>query len=254
MPDEVAPAQCRPAKWPIGPPAPKWCTWFVVRFLWLAVLVLMSVWLSAYCDGFGVKKPEKIFSWHPLLMTIVFAVFMTESVLMYRAWGFKDSLLAKWLHGSLHTCSVVLVALAWVAVFKYHNSSRHIPNLYSVHSYLGITTTALLVFQWLVGVMSFGWPRMKDDHRAAYTPVHVALGLGVYFTGLATMLVGIQQKTTFEQFSSKSPGHYEHVMTFPAATAVVIVLLGISVGYHFAQSASDRYKREQAPLLAEDAA
>ena len=55
----------------------------------------------------------------------------------------------KLLHAALHTLAVIAVALALVAAFQSHTLKRPVPtpNLYSPHSYLGITTLVLLSAQ-----------------------------------------------------------------------------------------------------------
>ena len=59
----------------------------------------------------------------------------------------------KLLHAALHTLAVIAVVLALIAAFTSHTLKRPVPtpNLYSPHSYLGITTMVLLGSQ----VLSF---------------------------------------------------------------------------------------------------
>lgn len=49
-------------------------------------------------------------------------------------------------HASLHLLAFLLTVLGLVAVFRYHNS-RRIANLYSLHSWLGITTVFFFACQ-----------------------------------------------------------------------------------------------------------
>ena len=55
----------------------------------------------------------------------------------------------KLMHAALHTLAVVCVALALVASVDSHTKKRPVPtpNLYSPHSYLGLTTLVLLALQ-----------------------------------------------------------------------------------------------------------
>ena len=55
----------------------------------------------------------------------------------------------KLMHAALHTLAVICVALALVAAFDSHTKKRPVPtpNLYSPHSYLGLTTLVLLAAQ-----------------------------------------------------------------------------------------------------------
>lgn len=70
-------------------------------------------------------------------------------------------------HAALHLTAFVLTVLGLVAVFRFHNHAN-IANLYSLHSWLGITTVFLFACQvgalylplgshcWMV-VMGCGW-------------------------------------------------------------------------------------------------
>lgn len=49
-------------------------------------------------------------------------------------------------HAALHLVAFILTVLGLVAVFKYHNEAK-IANLYSLHSWLGITTVFLFACQ-----------------------------------------------------------------------------------------------------------
>lgn len=61
----------------------------------------------------------------------------------------------KLLHAALHTIAVTAVALGLVAAFNSHTLKRPVPtpNLYSPHSYLGLTTLVLLSAQVMRTVM-----------------------------------------------------------------------------------------------------
>lgn len=57
-------------------------------------------------------------------------------------------------HASLHLMAFILTVLGLVAVFKYHNNYK-IANLYSLHSWLGIT--AVFLFACQVGAVTLLW-------------------------------------------------------------------------------------------------
>ena len=57
-------------------------------------------------------------------------------------------------HASLHLMAFILTVLGLVAVFKYHNNYK-IANLYSLHSWLGIT--AIFLFACQVGAVTLLW-------------------------------------------------------------------------------------------------
>jgi hypothetical protein len=75
------------------PPVPKWLS-LGVRGIMLLILILIGHWVSAFLGGVALSPREtgagandtgQLFNWHPVLMTLAFAVFMAEAVLTYQA-------------------------------------------------------------------------------------------------------------------------------------------------------------------------
>lgn len=67
---------------------------------------------------------------------------------MYRVpltWG-QNKLPWKLLHAALMLLALLLSIVGLCAVFSFHNAKK-IPNMYSLHSWVGITTTALFAAQ-----------------------------------------------------------------------------------------------------------
>lgn len=60
-------------------------------------------------------------------------------------WGY-DKLPWKLLHAALMLLSLILSVVGLCAVFNYHNA-KNIPNLYSLHSWIGIAAAALFAIQ-----------------------------------------------------------------------------------------------------------
>lgn len=66
-------------------------------------------------------------------------------------------------------------------------------------SWLGVLTLSLAVVQLLIGVGTYVWPKLSASRRAAAYPYHAFLGAVTFSMALATMLTGIQEKTSFVQ-------------------------------------------------------
>ncbi|XP_075247550.1 uncharacterized protein LOC142340737 [Convolutriloba macropyga] len=120
-----------------------------LTFLWV-FRYLGGVGLSPTVTGPGVNTTDVIFNWHPLLMCIAFPVLMGEALIAYKApLCFADKApreLKKKLHIILHCLALVLVIIAVIAVFKSHSLKQPAPtpDLYSLHSWLGILTLSVL--------------------------------------------------------------------------------------------------------------
>jgi Eukaryotic cytochrome b561 len=62
-----------------------------------------------------------------------------------------------------------------------------------------VLTLSLAVVQLLIGVGTYVWPKLSASRRAAAYPYHAFLGAVTFSMALATMLTGIQEKTSFVQ-------------------------------------------------------
>jgi len=219
----------------------------LARVLQCCVFVAVVVWVMLLGGvGFSPEQMEAsndtspIFNWHPVLMTTAFAVLMGEALLAYRApvIVFADRQHRKLWHFSLHTSALAAGTLGVIAAIKSHTLKQPtpIPNFYSPHSYLGILACVLFLGQYILGLTAYLWPRWQPPARQALTPYHRFLGLMTFFVGLATMAVGVQEKTTFVQLGAKA-GVRSAVITIPAVLLVLLASYAAAVAYHFAAPA-----------------
>jgi len=243
------------AKWVFGPPAPMAAT-IIARVLELFTFVLTAIWIFHNLGGVGfspkiVLGPKKhaeevtndtgpVFNWHPLLMSLAFPVFMSEAMLAYRRPLAKDLDRGqrKMLHAALHSAAIFCIIFGIVAAFQSHSLKKPvpIPQLYSPHSYLGMLTFIMSLLQYLAGLGGFLLPKMSAPQRAALSPLHMYLGRATYVLGLATMTVGIQEKTTFIQMGSHLQGSalFRSYLRIPASLQLLIAFTGLVVLYHHA--------------------
>ncbi|XP_073401965.1 plasma membrane ascorbate-dependent reductase CYBRD1 isoform X1 [Dendrobates tinctorius] len=147
-----------------------------------------------------------------------------RAILVYRLpWTWKCSkLLMKCIHAGLHLTATVLVVVALVAVFDFHNA-KNIPNMYSLHSWVGLTVVILFVLQLVVSIFVYLLPFTSVSLRAAFMPIHVYSGLLLFGGIIATSLMGITEKLIFSLKDppySKLPPHGVFVNTLGLMIAV----------------------------------
>ncbi|PNW74130.1 hypothetical protein CHLRE_13g586600v5 [Chlamydomonas reinhardtii] len=236
----------QPARWAVGPPAPKAIAW-LARATSLAILILIGHWVHVTLGGVGLHPqplPDgsgndtgKLFNWHPILMTLGFAVFMVEALLTYQA-----PLLAslpretrKRIHWGCHSAAIICLALGLIAVLQSHRLKLPVPmpDWYSPHSYLGITALVLLALQFVLGAYAYLWPRLSLPQRMALGPLHRYLGAATWLAGLGAIATGLQEKITFMQMSKVVTGAalYGPAVRVPAAVLVLLVVLAALVLY-----------------------
>jgi len=137
------------------------------------LVILVIVWICSYRSGFSWRSnPQLEFNWHPLLMIIglvflyangmyksnflhstimyvrLIICFLLTAMLIYRTQRNVRKRRLKLTHAGIMLFIVLLVVIALVAVFDSHNlASPPIPNMYSLHSWIGLTTVILFCCQ-----------------------------------------------------------------------------------------------------------
>ena len=69
--------------------------------------------------------------------------------------------------------------------------------VFSLHSWMGMTTVLLFSAQWVSGLVTFLFPGLASHLRAAYLPIHVSFGILIFVMACATSLTGITEKLLF---------------------------------------------------------
>ncbi|XP_071338038.1 lysosomal membrane ascorbate-dependent ferrireductase CYB561A3 isoform X1 [Trachinotus anak] len=166
--------------------------------LGLACVVCVCVWNTQWRGGFAWDGKARQFNWHPVLMVTGLVVVYGIAAVLYRiplTWG-QNKLPWKLLHAALMLVALVLSIVGLCAVFDFHNVNN-IPNLYSLHSWIGIAATALFAMQWVVGVAGFLLPCSPISLRKLLKPIHVWLGGSILSLSIAACISGINEKLFF---------------------------------------------------------
>jgi hypothetical protein len=185
----------------------------------LASILVVIIWIT-HLGGLSWKYGEskQVFNWHPLLMITAFA-FMTVASLSFRNFNRPKS---KTLHGLSWSVAILCMIVGLVAVFRSHNDgiSGYVANLYSLHSWIGLLVLISYSFQFLSGMMAFGFPKIwtwngvalaSESFKSRLLLVHHFAGRMIYLSMCITILMGIQEKEGFIGCAYK----VEHVDRFP---------------------------------------
>lgn len=131
-------------------------------------------------------------------------------------------------HLALHAVGLAVGILGVYAVFKFHVESG-IPNLYTLHSWIGIATVSLYAIQWLAGFLAFFFPGAAPATRRSAVPWHAVLGLLVFSLAVGNAQLGFLEKLTFLQGPPLMVEKYGAEALLVNFTAVVVLLLGVAV-------------------------
>ncbi|XP_038687572.1 probable ascorbate-specific transmembrane electron transporter 1 [Tripterygium wilfordii] len=195
----------------------------MAHLLVVAIFTLVLVWLLHFRHGLAFKSDnkQKIFNIHPLLM-VSFILLMGEAVMAYKS-VLATRKIQKIVHLVLHLLALVAGVLGVYAVFKFHHEIRA-PDMYTLHSWLGISTIALFGLQWLLGFFSFVFPGAQSFRRAGYLPWHIFGGMVIFFMAILTAETGLVQRFIFLGLRRSQEAL---IVNF---TGLLILLFAIAVG------------------------
>ncbi|XP_061465777.1 lysosomal membrane ascorbate-dependent ferrireductase CYB561A3 isoform X2 [Rhineura floridana] len=229
----------------------------------LGILGILCVGLTVYWSqhwlgGFAWDGSSQMFNWHPVLMVTGMLVLYGAAALVYRvplSWE-GPKLPWKLLHAALTLAVFILVVLGLVAVFEFHNK-QEIANMYSLHSWLGLSAVLFFSCQWIMGFASFLLPWAPIWLRAFYKPIHVFFGTAILPLVVAACISGINEKLFFRLKSPATP--YSKLPAeawFANILGMLILVFGLLILWSLATPAWKRpevnSQDTREPLLQED--
>ncbi|KVH88780.1 cytochrome b561, eukaryote [Cynara cardunculus var. scolymus] len=179
------------------------------HLLVISIATLVLVWLIKFREGFAFKSHIK-------------AKIFNATIIVYKTIPAKRQT-QKATHLILHFIALVAGILGVYAVFKFHHE-LYMPDMYTLHSWIGLSTICLFGLQWLLAFFSFVYPGAESARRSRMVPWHVFFGVVIFFMTIVTAETGLTQKF----FSLELQRSQEAlIINF---TGLLILLLGISVG------------------------
>ncbi|PSR84890.1 Ascorbate-specific transmembrane electron transporter [Actinidia chinensis var. chinensis] len=190
----------------------------------IAVITLVLVWLLHFQGGLAFKSDikTKIFNIHPLLMVIGFILIAGEAIMSYKTFpGPRNT--QKFIHLILHFIALLAGIVGIYAVFKFHHELG-IPDMYTLHSWIGMSTICLFAIQWIFGFFSFWWPGAETGTRTRLAPWHIFFGIVIFFMAILSAMTGLVEKFVFLSLQRSQEAL---IVNF---TGLLILLFAIAVG------------------------
>ncbi|GAB1302186.1 Lysosomal membrane ascorbate-dependent ferrireductase CYB561A3 [Apodemus speciosus] len=212
--------------------------WFYLSCMVLGSLGSMCIlfttyWMQYWRGGFAWDGTVRMFNWHPVLMVSSMVVLYGAASLVYRlpsSWV-GPKLPWKVLHAALHLLAFAFTVLGLIAVFRFHSHSN-ITHLYSLHSWLGITTVTLFACQWFLGFAVFLLPWASQWLRSLLKPVHVFFGASILSLSITSVISGINEKLFFVLKNATKPySSLPGEAVFANSTGLLVVAFGLLVLY-----------------------
>lgn len=171
---------------------------FVVAQIFAVISVfLVIVWGSEYLGGFDWSDAGQRFNWHPVLMVVAFVFLYGNGMLVYRLMRNEAKPRLKLIHLTLNGLAFLLAIIGLIAVFSFHNE-KNIPNMYSLHSWIGLGTVILFGLNLVGGGLFFLLPQTPDHLRAIALPLHVYGGQAALALITVSIVSGTTEKALFK--------------------------------------------------------
>jgi cytochrome b-561 len=142
------------------------------------------------------------------------------AILAYSSIPMVDHRTQKMAHMMIHLVGLILGIFGVYAAFKFHDAAV-VPDLMSLHSWLGITAIALFGLQWLFGFVTFWLPAAQEHTRAAAAPAHVMAGLAIFMLAVCAAQTGLVEKSAGAASAAE--------MKLINVTGIFILLYGVAV-------------------------
>ena len=225
-----------------------WLAFGAAEISGIGIVISMCYWTGVKRGGFVWQEDvDKEFNLHHLLMTIGLIYFYGNGMMLYRVLRDGQKKTLKRLHAAVMLVSFVLMVIALKAVFDSHDLKEPgpIPNMYSIHSWMGIIAAFLFTMQWFAGFVMFLNPNIPGRFKAFYLSIHTGFGTFIFVLSCATVLIGITEKMLFLNLLAPAPfkGFYQRKESegiLMNSTSLVIILFAALVVF---LTTNIKYKR-----------
>ncbi|KAL6908382.1 eukaryotic cytochrome b561 domain-containing protein [Trichoderma evansii] len=145
-------------------------------------LLIVLIWASVF------TKPLILFSGHPLAQSFAVLVLVQSILSLQPTHTLEQKRLGQRIHALLNLVAF-LSLVAGVTIIEYNKVKNNNPHFHSVHAYLGVITTVILLLQYLVGFTMLVTPKLYggEENAKAIWKYHRFSGYFVLLLLLATI-------------------------------------------------------------------
>lgn len=176
----------------------------------LVSLILVASWTNDHFRYLGDNDVDSKIQNHAVLMV---AGFFFGQVIAYTVWGFfEEKTIAKSLHVLFHTVAILTMIAGLIYIVRYYIENK-IPQLTSVHSWMGVMAVALYCLNYLWGfIMSMLTKFAPDTRILQAVPLlycHKCIGMAAFVMTAIAIVSGIQLFLLSSCSSYDLRGQYE---------------------------------------------
>merc|ERR1711913_53594 len=204
-----------------------------VSVIGLTLVITTIAWVGHFKGGVSFSQTEKgiDFNWHPILMTISLIFLYGNGALIYRIIPPRNEshkLKLKLGHAGTMLLAFILMVIGLQAAFDSHNLAKPPkPNMYTLHSWVGLFAAVLFGCQWTLGFLAFLFPKFSGDIRALLLPFHQYLGSSILVLAAAAALMGHLEKAIWsnKEYSLKNA---EAVLVNVTGLLIILFVMGVT--------------------------
>merc|ERR1711990_717945 len=205
-----------------------------VSLIGLTLVITTIAWVGKFKGGVAFSYTEKgiDFNWHPILMTISLIFLYGNGALIYRVIPPRNEshkLKLKLGHAGIMMFAFILMVIGLKAAFDSHNfANPPKPNLYTLHSWVGLLAAILFGCQWTLGFLAFLFPKFSGDIRALLLPVHQYFGSTILVLAAAAALMGHLEKAIWSNKDGYPLKNAEAVLVNVTGLLIVLFVMGVT--------------------------
>lgn len=155
-----------------------------------AALPLLLIYCIYYHDGL-IWDDSTLFNFHPFAMVLGLIILYSQGVLVYRVLP-VSKIFAKCLHAFIHLIVAGCMVVGYYAIVRTKQRAGN-THLFSLHSWLGVTTGGLFAIQLFVGLTAYLIPATPISTRAFLMPFHRFGGMAILALSVVTCICGFQE-------------------------------------------------------------
>ncbi|KAF7548992.1 hypothetical protein G7046_g8480 [Stylonectria norvegica] len=146
------------------------------------LLLFVLIWASVF------TKPVILFSGHPLAQSLAVLTLVQSILALQPTHTAEQKRIGQRIHASLNLVAF-LALVTGVTIIEYNKFSNNGAHFHSVHGYLGIITTLILLIQYLVGFTMWATPKLYggEDKAKSIWKYHRYSGYVILVLLLATV-------------------------------------------------------------------
>ncbi|KAF4969438.1 hypothetical protein FZEAL_10227 [Fusarium zealandicum] len=150
------------------------------------ILLVVLVWASV------LTKPLILFSYHPLLQSLAVLTLAQSILSLQPTHTAEQKRIGQRIHASLNLVAFLLL-VAGVTIIEYNKISSNGDHFHSIHGYLGVTTSIVLLLQYAVGFTMWATPKLYggEDNAKSIWKYHRWSGYFILVLLLATVVSAV---------------------------------------------------------------